>query len=328
MLASSAPSVDAAVTRLGGGEVGVEWKLDGIRLQLHRDGDAVAVFSRSGDDLTARLPDVVAAVRALPVGQAVLDAEALVLRDDGRPAPFQVTGSRVGRTVQSQRAAEQAPLHLFVFDALHLQGSDLVGVPAEQRWAALEGALPAQVRIPRVVTADAGAAHAFVADALARGHEGGVVKSTQAPYAAGRRGAAWVKVKPRIELDLVVLAAEWGHGRRQGWLSNLHLGARDPQGEYGPVGGFVMLGKTFKGMTDEMLAWQTERLRALATQGSDQWLVPVRPDLVAEVAIDGVQASSRYPAGVALRFARVLRYRADKAAGEADTVSSVRSLLA
>jgi DNA ligase-1 len=257
----------------------------------------------------------------------VLDAEALVLRADGRPAPFQLTGSRVGRTTQADRAAQQAPLHLFVFDALHLDGDDLVAVPAEHRWQGLESALPAQVRIPRLVTGDAAAADAFVADALARGHEGGVVKATQAPYAAGRRGAAWVKVKPRIVLDLVVLAAEWGHGRRQGWLSNLHLGARDPQGTYGPAGGFVMLGKTFKGMTDEMLAWQTQRLRALATQGTEQWVVPVRPELVVEVAIDGVQASSRYPAGVALRFARVLRYRADKAAGDADTGASVRSLL-
>ncbi len=328
MLASSAPSVPEAFTRLGGGEAGVEWKLDGIRLQLHRDGDAVAAFSRSGDDLTARLPEVAAAVRLLPVHQAVLDAEALVLRDDGRPAPFQVTGSRVGRTTEPARAAQQAPLQLFVFDALHLDGEDLVGLPARQRWDALEISLPAPVRIPRLVTGDAAAAAAFVDDALARGHEGGVVKATGAPYAAGRRGASWVKVKPRIVLDLVVLAAEWGHGRRQGWLSNLHLGARDPQGAYGPPGGFVMLGKTFKGMTDEMLAWQTQRLAALATEGTDQWVVPVRPELVVEVAIDGVQASSRYPAGVALRFARVLRYRADKAAGEADTVASVRSLLA
>jgi DNA ligase-1 len=328
MLASSAPSVPEALTRVGDGAAGVEWKLDGIRLQLHRDGDAVAAFSRSGDDLTARLPDVVAAVRGLPARHAVLDAEALVLRDDGRPAPFQVTGSRVGRTTQSARAAQQAPLHLFVFDALHLDGQDLVGLPAHQRWDALESALPAAVRIPRLVTRDAAAAAAFVADALARGHEGGVVKALDAPYAAGRRGAAWVKVKPRIVLDLVVLAAEWGHGRRQGWLSNLHLGARDPTGTYGPPGGFVMLGKTFKGMTDEMLAWQTRRLAQLATEGTQEWVVPVRPELVAEVAIDGVQASSRYPAGVALRFARVVRYRADKAAGEADTVASVRALLA
>jgi DNA ligase-1 len=328
MLAQSAPTVPEALQRLGGAPAGVEWKLDGIRVQLHRDGDEVAVFSRSGDDLTSRLPDLVDAVRAFPVSTAVLDAEGLVLRPDGRPAPFQVTGSRVGRTVDVSRARAEAPLRLFVFDALHLDGSDLVGAPAEQRWAALDEALPAPVRIPRLVTADPATAQAFVTDALARGHEGAVVKAADAPYASGRRGAAWVKVKPRIVLDLVVLAAEWGHGRRHGWLSNLHLGARDPDGRFGPRGGFVMLGKTFKGMTDAMLAWQTTRLTALATHGTGDWVVPVRPELVVEVAIDGVQASTRYPGGVTLRFARVLRYRDDKAAGEADTVESVRSLLA
>jgi DNA ligase-1 len=305
----------------------VEWKLDGIRVQLHRDGTDVGVFSRSGDDLTGRLPDLVEAVRALPVSAAVLDAEGLVLRPDGRPAPFQVTGSRVGRTVDVPTARRQAPLSLFVFDALHLDGTDLVGTPAAQRWDALDAAVPPAVRIPRLVTGDPEQASAFVADALARGHEGAVVKATDAPYAAGRRGAAWVKVKPRIVLDLVVLAAEWGHGRRHGLLSNLHLGARDPDGRFGPPGGFVMLGKTFKGMTDALLAWQTERLTSLATHGTDGWVVPVRPQLVVEVAIDGVQASTRYPGGVTLRFARVLRYRDDKAAGDADTVDSVRSLL-
>ncbi len=327
MLAQSAPTVPDALQRLGGGRAGVEWKLDGIRVQLHRDGTDVGVFSRSGDDLTGRLPDLVEAVRALPVSAAVLDAEGLVLRPDGRPAPFQVTGSRVGRTVDVPTARRQAPLSLFVFDALHLDGTDLVGTPAAQRWDALDAAVPPAVRIPRLVTGDPEQASAFVADALARGHEGAVVKATDAPYAAGRRGAAWVKVKPRIVLDLVVLAAEWGHGRRHGLLSNLHLGARDPDGRFGPPGGFVMLGKTFKGMTDALLAWQTERLTSLATQGTDGWVVPVRPQLVVEVAIDGVQASTRYPGGVTLRFARVLRYRDDKAAGDADTVDSVRSLL-
>lgn len=327
MLARSAPSVAEAMAGLGGGEAGVEWKLDGIRVQLHRDGDDVAAFSRSGDDLTGRLPDVVAAVRALPVRRALLDAEALVLRPDGRPAPFQVTGSRVGRTADVARAAASAPLHLYVFDALHLDGTDLVGDAAAQRWAALEAALPASVRIPRLVTADVAAADAFVAQALARGHEGGMVKAADAPYEAGRRGAGWVKVKPHTVLDLVVLAAEWGHGRREGWLSNLHLGARDPDGRFGPPGGLVMLGKTFKGLTDALLRWQTERLLALAVGPTDGWVVRVRPELVVQVAIDGVQASQRYPGGVALRFARVQRYREDKTAGEADTVEAVRSLL-
>ena len=327
MLAQSAPTVGEALDRLGGGPAGVEWKLDGIRVQLHRDGDDVAVFSRSGDDLTGRVPDLVAAARDLRAPRVVLDAEAIVLRADRRPAAFQVTGSRVGRTVDVDRAQREAPLSLFAFDLLHVDGSDLVGLPAARRWAALDEAVPAARRIPRLVTDVAEEADRFVADALERGHEGAVLKSTQAPYAAGRRGAAWVKVKPRIVLDLVVLAAEWGHGRRQGWLSNLHLGARDPDGRYGPAGGWVMVGKTFKGMTDAMLAWQTEQLTRIATSPTDAWVVSVRPALVVEVALDGVQSSSRYPGGVALRFARVLRYREDKAAGEADSIDSVRALL-
>jgi DNA ligase-1 len=327
MLAQSAPSVGEAMTRVGGGPAGVEWKLDGIRVQLHRDGGDVAVFSRSGDDLTARVPDLVTAVRGLPSSRAVLDAEALVLRPDGRPAPFQVTGSRVGRTTDVTGARHGAPLHLFVFDALHLDGHDLVGAPASSRWEALERSLPPDVRVPRLVTDDVAAADAFVRDALARGHEGGLVKAADSPYAAGRRGASWVKVKPRTVLDLVVLAAEWGHGRRRGWLSNLHLGARDPDGAFGDPGSFVMLGKTFKGLTDAVLTWQTQRLLALSVGPTDDWVVRVRPELVVEIAIDGVQASQRYPAGLALRFARVLRYREDKRAGEADTVALVRSLL-
>lgn len=327
MLAQSAPTVGEALDRVGRGPAGVEWKLDGIRVQLHRDGDDVGVFSRSGDDLTQRVPDLVATVRDLPARRVVLDAEAVVLRADGRPAPFQVTGSRVGRTVDVDRAQREAPLSLFAFDLLHIDGSDTLGLPAARRWAALDEAVPAAGRIPRLVTEDADEADRFVADALARGHEGAVLKSTQAPYAAGRRGAAWVKVKPRTVLDLVVLAAEWGHGRRQGWLSNLHLAARDPAGRFGSAGGWVMVGKTFKGMTDAMLAWQTEHLTRLATGPTDAWVVPVRPVLVVEVAVDGVQSSRRYPGGVALRFARVVRYREDKAAGEADSIDEVRALL-
>ena len=328
MLAQSAPSVVEAFARLGESTpAGVEWKLDGIRVQLHRDGGDVAVFSRSGDDLTSRVPELVEQVAALPVHQAVLDAEAIVLRPDGRPERFQVTGSRVGRTVDVARAREQAPLRLFAFDALHLDGEDLLARPARQRWERLDAAVGAQARIPRLLTDDPAAAEAFVSDALARGHEGAVLKSATAPYAAGRRGAAWVKVKPRTVLDCAVLAAEWGHGRRQGWLSNLHLGAFDPAGSVGPPGGFVMLGKTFKGMTDAMLAWQTDRLLGLADGPTDGWVVRVRPEQVVEVAIDGVQASTRYPGGVALRFARVLRYRQDKSPDEADTISRVRGLL-
>ncbi len=328
MLAQSASSVAQAFDRLGeAGPAGVEWKLDGIRVQLHRDGDEVAVFSRSGDNLTARLPDVVEQVRGFGSRSLVLDAEALVLRPDGRPAPFQVTGSRVGRSVDVATAVLEAPLTLSVFDALHLDGDDLVGEPATTRWDRLAAAIPSGAQIPRLVTDDLRAADGFVADALALGHEGAVVKAAAATYSAGRRGASWVKVKPRIVLDLVVLAAEWGHGRRAGRLSNIHLGAHDPTGEHGPPGGFVMLGKTFKGMTDAMLTWQTDRFTHLADGPTDDWVVRLRPEQVVEVAIDGVQSSQRYPGGVALRFARVLRYRDDKVSTEADTISRVRALL-
>ena len=328
MLAQTSTSVEAAFDTLGGeGPAGVEWKLDGIRVQVHRDGEDVAVFSRSGDDLTSRVPDLVEQARAVVLDRVVLDAEAIVLRPDGRPERFQVTGSRVGRTVDVDRAARVAPLTLVAFDLLHADGVDLLGEPAHTRWEALDEALPVSTRVPRLLTDDRAAASAFLDDALARGHEGALVKSASSPYQAGRRGAGWVKVKPRIVLDLVVVAAEWGHGRRTGTLSTIHLGARDPSGTFGPAGGFVMLGKTFKGMTDRMLAWQTERFTALATSGTDDWVVQVRPEQVVEVAIDGVQVSSRYPGGVALRFARVLRYRDDKRPDEVDTVDRVRALL-
>ena len=328
MLAQSAATVDEAFERLGeSGPAGVEWKLDGIRLQVHRDGDDIALFSRSGDDLTARLPDVVEQVAGLDERSLVLDAEAIVLRPDGRPAPFQVTGSRVGRSVDVAGARRAAPLTLAVFDALHVDGDDLVGEAAMTRWQRLSTAVRADLLIPRLVTEDPAAAQSFVADALERGHEGAVLKAGSATYAAGRRGASWVKVKPRVVLDLVVLAVEWGHGRREGTLSNIHLGARDPAGQYGPPGGFVMCGKTFKGMTDAMLAWQTQRFSGLATSPLDAWVVSVRPEQVVEVAIDGVQASQRYPAGVALRFARVLRYRDDKTPDETDTVQRLQHLL-
>ncbi len=328
MLAQTSSSVEAAFDRLGDeGPVGVEWKLDGIRVQIHRDGDDVAVFSRSGDDLTARVPDLVDQARAIGLERAVLDGEAIVLRPDGRPERFQVTGSRVGRTVDVARAVRTAPLTLVAFDLLHADGVDLLGEPAVSRWQGLDEALGESARIPRLLTDDRAAASAFVGDALGRGHEGGVVKAASSTYQAGRRGSGWVKVKPRIVLDLVVLAAEWGHGRRTGTLSTIHLGAYDPAGAFGPVGGFVMLGKTFKGMTDRMLAWQTERFTALAASDIGGWVVRLRPEQVVEVAIDGVQESSRYPAGVALRFARVLRYRDDKRPDEVDSVERVRALL-
>jgi ATP-dependent DNA ligase I len=318
MLAQTATGIDAALERAS--PAAVEWKLDGIRVQLHRQGAEVRVFTRTLDEISDRVPEVVEAVAALPAASLVLDGEAIALRADGRPQPFQVTAGRVGSKLDVATVRRAVPLSLFVFDLLHLDGEDLLDRPGSVRQAALAAAVPEPLRMPRIVTADPKVAAAFLADALARGHEGVVVKSLEAPYEAGRRGAGWLKVKPRHTLDLVILAAEWGHGRRRGWLSNLHLGARDPE-----TGGWVMLGKTFKGLTDKMLAWQTERLMELAVEPGD-WVVRVRPELVVEVAFDGVQASPRYPGGLALRFARVLRYREDKRPEEADTIATVRAI--
>jgi DNA ligase-1 len=253
----------------------------------------------------------------MPAPTLVLDGEAIALRPDGRPQPFQETGSRVSSRVDVASARQTAPLSTYLFDVLHADGEDVLDRPAHERAAVLAAAVPEPLRVPRVVTGDLAVASGVLADAVTRGHEGVVVKSLDAAYEAGRRGAGWLKVKPRHTLDLVVLAAEWGHGRRRGWLSNLHLGARDP------AGGFVMLGKTFKGLTDAMLAWQTDRLQELAVTSTD-WVVQVRPELVVEVAFDGVQTSPRYPAGMALRFARVLRHRPDKRPEEADTIDAVR----
>jgi DNA ligase-1 len=314
MLAQSASTVDEALAATGE-PAAVDVKLDGIRVQVHRSGAEVAVFTRSLDDITTRVPEVVAAVRALPSAEAVLDGEVIALDGAGRPRPFQETSSRA-----AQRGAPSVHLTPYFFDLLHLDGVDLLDEPGERRWAALAEALPGELLVVRttVSTVD-DAVRAFDA-ALTGGHEGVVVKSARAPYDVGRRGAAWVKVKPRHTLDLVVLAVEWGHGRRRGWLSNLHLGARDPA-----TGGFVMLGKTFKGLTDELLRWQTGKLLELATEKGD-WVVRVRPELVVEIAFDGVQTSPRYPGGVALRFARVLRYRADKSAAEADTIDDIRRI--
>jgi DNA ligase-1 len=266
------------------------------------------------------VPEVVEAALALPVDAAVLDGEVLALRPDGRPEPFQVTASRVGSRGDPAALRAATPLSPVLFDLLHLDGADLLDAPGSARSAALESVVPAGLRVSRIVAETTDAAAGAFAAALAAGHEGVVVKSLTGPYEAGRRGAGWLKVKPRHTLDLVVLAVERGHGRRTGWLSNLHLGARDPE-----TGGFVMLGKTFKGLTDAMLRWQTERLGALAVHDSG-WVVTVRPELVVEVAFDGVQASPRYPGGVALRFARVLRYREDKTAADADTLATVRAI--
>jgi DNA ligase-1 len=315
MLAQTAETPGEALERVGA--AAVEWKLDGVRLQVHRRGSEVRAFTRNLADITDRVPEVVAAVLSLRLDAVVLDGEAIALRPDGRPEPFQVTMSRFGRKTLDATI----PLSSFFFDCLHLDGEDLLDLPLAERRAALAARVPESMRPPALETTDAREADRFLESAIAHGHEGVMVKALAAPYEAGRRGAAWLKVKPVHTLDLVILAAEWGHGRRQGRLSNLHLGARDPES-----GGFVMLGKTFKGLTDAMLAWQTERLLELEA-GREGHVVHVRPELVVEIAFDGVQASSRYPGGVALRFARVKGYRPDKPALEADTIDRVRALL-
>jgi DNA ligase-1 len=307
MLAGTAASVEEALGLTG--PASVEWKLDGARVQVHRRGDDVRVFTRSLHEIGARVPEIVNAVRALPATTLVLDGEALGLDEDGNPLKFQ--DSMSATTV----------LRPFFFDVLHLDGRSLIDEPLIDRKAALAAAVPPALLLPTIETVDPAEADRFARTALAAGHEGVMVKGLDSPYEAGRRGAAWRKVKPVHTLDLVVLAAEWGHGRRTGWLSNLHLGAR------GPEGGFVMVGKTFKGLTDDLLRWQTAELQARAIGAPEHGYVQhVRPELVVEVALDGVQRSARYPGGVALRFARVRRYRPDKTAAEADTIERVQSL--
>ena len=311
MLAATAPDVGTALAACG--TASVEWKLDGARVQAHRDGDEVGLFTRNLNDVTARLPGVVDIVRSLPAQQLVLDGEVLGAGIDERPDLFQHTMSRFGS--QDGGGAE---LGIWFFDLLHLDGQDLLGEPLSVRAHLLDGVV-GPMRVPSVVTDDPAVAARFLEGALAAGHEGVMVKEASSTYEAGRRGSAWRKVKPVHTLDLVVLAAEWGHGRRRGWLSNLHLGAR------GPDGRFVMVGKTFKGLTDALLTWQTGRLLELDVARSGI-VVEVRPELVVEIALDGVLTSDRYPGGVSLRFARVRRYRADKAPGEADTIEAVRAL--
>jgi DNA ligase-1 len=318
MLAQTASGVGDALHRLGGRAV-FEAKLDGARVQIHRRGQDVSIYTRSLDDVTARLPEVVEATLALPVTSLIADGEAIALRPDHRPHKFQVTASRFGRSVDIAAAREVQPLSVFYFDVLHRDGVDLLDAPGEERARVLAEIVPPEQRVDRLVTSDADEAQQFLQLTLDAGHEGVMAKSLTAPYEAGRRGAGWLKVKPVHTLDLVVLAVEWGSGRRTGKLSNIHLGARDPE-----TGGFVMLGKTFKGMTDEMLEWQTKRFTELAEGPTDGYVVRVRPEQVVEIAFDGVQGSTRYPGGMALRFARVVRYRDDKPPDEADTVQTVR----
>ncbi len=321
MLASSAPDVSSALAAHPGHPVVVEAKLDGIRIQIHKSDTQVRVFTRGLDEISARLPQVVSFAQALPCHSAVLDGEALALGPDGRPLPFQVTSSSGARHPATKESpAGQPVLRPFVFDLLHHDGRDLLDEPASHRQARLAELVAPEHRVAQLVTVQVAQAEDFFATTIADGHEGVVIKALDAPYAAGRRGSHWVKVKPRHTLDLVVLAVEWGSGRRTGWLSNIHLGARDPD-----TGGFVMLGKTFKGMTDEMLAWQTRRFLALEVSRTSH-VVKLRPEQVVEVAFDGLQSSRRYPGGLALRFARVLRYRADKSAHQADTIATVRAL--
>jgi DNA ligase-1 len=317
MLAQSASTVDEALDELG--RAALEYKLDGARVQIHKAGPEVRIYSRTLHEVTRSAPEVVALVQRLPARDLILDGEVIALEPGGRPHPFQVTMRRFGRRREVEALQHELPLTPFLFDCLQIDGTPLLDEPQSRRVQALEDIARSLV-VPRTVPADRAAAEAFLAEATARGHEGVMAKGLDAPYAAGRRGASWLKIKPVRTLDLVVLAAEWGHGRRKGWLSNLHLGARDRL-----TGGFVMLGKTFKGLTDEMLAWQTERFLALET-GRDRYTVYVKPEVVVEIAFNEIQSSPIYAGGLTLRFARVKRYRPDKTAGDADTIDTVRRL--
>ena len=319
MLANPTKDVASALAALG--HAAFEYKLDGARAQIHKSTEGVRIYSRTGRDVTDSLPEISDTIAALPAASFVLDAEVIALESSGRPRPFQETMRRFGRKLDVASAKTAFPLSLFCFDCLHAEGEDLIDRPAAERFARLDAVVPPRLVVPRLVTSDLPAAQRFLRTALDLGHEGLMAKNLASAYEAGSRGAAWLKIKVAHTLDLVVLAAEWGSGRRQGWLSNLHLGARDADN-----GGFVMLGKTFKGLTDEMLEWQTQRLKALAIGSTSGYVVPVRPELVVEIAFNELQTSRRYPGGLALRFARVIRYREDKSAAEADTLATVRTI--
>ncbi|MCA9555033.1 MAG: ATP-dependent DNA ligase [Myxococcales bacterium] len=319
MLAQTAEGVDDALARLH--RCALELKLDGARVQVHKSGDEVRVFTRNLNDVTAAVPELVALARGLPARSLILDGETIALGPGGAPLPFQVTMRRFGRKLDVAEMQASLPLSSFFFDCLYLDDESLIDQPTEARHQALASATPESARVPRLITEDPQAAARFLASAFERGHEGAMAKALDTPYEAGSRGAGWLKLKQAHTFDLVILAAEWGSGRRKGWLSNLHLGARDPAS-----GQFLMLGKTFKGLTDAMLKWQTEALLALETHREGH-VVFVRPELVAEIAVSDVQASPHYPGGMALRFARVKQHRPDKPASEADTVDAVRALL-
>jgi DNA ligase-1 len=321
MLAQTAGDVGEALQELDG-EVILEWKMDGARIQLHKRGDEVRLYTRSLNDVTAALPEIVELARGLRPATLMLDGEAIVFDANGRPAPFQVTMRRFGRRLNVEELRKTLPIRAFFFDCLYVDGSSIADSDTQQRFHALEQAVPAAMRVPRLVTSSEPAASAFYDAALAAGHEGIMAKSPRAPYEAGNRGASWLKIKRAHTLDLVVIAVEWGSGRRTGKLSNLHLGALDPA-----TGEYVMLGKTFKGLTDQMLEWQTRELLAREVR-RDQYTVYVRPELVVEIAFSDLQVSPRYPGGLALRLARVKRYRDDKRLEEADTMESVRRIFA
>jgi ATP-dependent DNA ligase I len=318
MLAQPADDLDEALASIDA-DLALEWKLDGARIQVHKAGDDIKVFSRNLRDVTHAVPEIVETVRTLAVPEAIFDGEVIALKPDGSPHDFQVTMQRFGRKLDVDRLRTELPLVPFFFDCLYVDGAALVDESQERRFSALD-AVARPLIVPHRIRPTKEAAGQFLDDTLARGHEGVMAKALGSSYEAGRRGQNWLKIKAARTLDLVVLAAEWGHGRRKGWLSNLHLGARDPLN-----GAFVMLGKTFKGMTDQMLAWQTERLLALEITRDDH-TVYVRPELVVEIAFNGVQDSPHYPGGLALRFARVKAYRPDKSAAEADTIDTVRQI--
>ena len=322
MLAQTAADVDEALKELGGDEIAMEWKLDGARVQAHKDGEKVRLYTRTLNEVTDALPEITAAVRALSAKALVLDGEAIAYDASGRPHPFQITMRRFGRRLEVGKLLTELPVRAYFFDCLRVEERSLADRPLRERSDALAAVVPASLRVPRIVTSSVSEARAFYEAALAAGHEGLMAKSLDSPYEAGNRGVGWLKIKRAHTLDLIVLAAEWGHGRRTGKLSNLHLGALDRA-----TGRHVMLGKTFKGLTDEMLAWQTRELLARETR-RDQWTVYVRPELVVEIAFSDLQASSRYPGGMALRLARVKRYRDDKRADGADDMEAVRRIFA
>jgi DNA ligase-1 len=321
MLAQTANDVQAALETIAG-EIVFEWKMDGARIQVHKQGELVRIFTRSLNEVTSAIPEIVAAVKTLPAEQLVLDGEAISFTAAGRPQPFQTTMRRFGRKLDVEQLRAELPMHAFYFDCLRLEDRSIAERPMRERFAALASIMPAAQLMPRLVTRSAAEAQAFYEDALARGHEGVMAKALDAPYEAGNRGASWLKIKRAHTLDLVVLAAEWGHGRRTGKLSNLHLGALDTA-----TGEYVMLGKTFKGLTDAMLEWQTREFLTLETH-RDAATVYVRPAIVVEIAFSDLQASPRYPGGVALRLARVKAYRPDKRPEQADTMETVRKMFA